>query len=436
MRTGQQLLLGEAREGRLAIGGVDAHALAREFGTPVYVMDEDRLRDNCRAYMAALRAAYPTSQAFFGSKALCCLATCRLAYDEGLGIDVVSAGEIQTALRAGVPAGHLLFHGNNKTPDEITLALDAGVGRIAVDNFYEFDLLDALTRRTGRAADVLLRLAPGIEPHTHQAIRTGGVDSKFGFGIHGGVAREAVMRALDIPGIHLRGLHCHIGSQVMDLEPFVLAAKAMMEFAAWMVRERETPVEELDLGGGLGIRYLPEDRPPSIEEYVQALARAVREEARALQLPLPKLMLEPGRTIVGDAGVTLYTVGAVKVIPGVRTYVSVDGGMYENPRPSLYAARYHVVLADRLDEPADTTVTIAGRCCESGDILLWDAAMPQPRPGDLLAVFSTGAYNYSMAGNYNRYPRPPIVFARGGRARAVVARETIDDMLRRDAPPT
>ncbi len=417
------------------IGGVEAAALAREFGTPVYVMDEPRVRDNCRAYVAALRASYPASQAFFGSKALCCLATCRLAYDEGLGIDVVSAGEIHTALRAGIPAGQLLLHGNNKTPDEIGVALDAGVGRIVVDNFYEFDLLDALTRRTGRTADVLLRLTPGIEPHTHQAIQTGGVDSKFGFGILGGVAREAVNRALDIPGIRLRGLHCHIGSQVMDLEPFVRAATAMMEFAAWVVRERTTPVEELDLGGGLGIRYLPEDRPPAIAEYVQALAAAVRGGAREFRVPLPKLLLEPGRSIVGDAGVTLYTVGAVKDIPGVRTYVSVDGGMYENPRPALYGARYHAVLADRLGEAADTTVTIAGRCCESGDVLLWDAVLPRPRPGDLLAVFSTGAYTYSMAGNYNRYPRPPVVFAGGGRARAVVARETIDDLLSRDVPP-
>ena len=435
VRAGQQPLLGEVREGRLVIGGIDAASVAREYGTPVYVMDEGRLRSNCRAYVGALRVSYPASQAFLGSKALCCMATCRLAYDEGLGIDVVSAGEIHTALRAGIPAGHLLLHGNNKTPDEIALALDAGVGRIVVDNFQEFDLLDAQTRRTGRTADVLLRLTPGIEPHTHQAIQTGGVDSKFGFGILGGVAREAVNRALDIPGVRLRGLHCHIGSQVMELDPFVRAAKAMMEFAAWVIRERKTPVEELDLGGGLGIRYLPEDRPPAIADYVHALAAALQEGAREYRVPPPKLMLEPGRSIVGEAGITLYTVGTVKVIPGVRTYVSVDGGMYENPRPALYAARYHAVLADRLDEPADTMVTIAGRCCESGDVLLWDAALPRPRPGDLLAVFSTGAYNYSMASNYNRYPRPPVVFADGGRSRVVVARETIDDLLARDVPP-
>jgi len=431
----QRVLLGEVQGGRLVIGGVPAADLARQFGTPLYVMDERRIRDNCRAYTAALRAAFPRAQAVFASKALCCLATCRLAHEEGLLIDVVSAGEIHTALRAGVPADRLLLHGSNKTPDELELALRSGVGRIVVDNFYDLELLEALTARTGAVADVLLRLTPGIEPHTHRAIRTGGVDSKFGFGMVDGAAREAVARTLDVPRLRLRGIHCHIGSQVMDLEPFVLAAEAMMEFAAWMARAQRVTVEELDLGGGLGIRYLPADEPPSVEAYVSALARVVRTRAGEHGLPLPTVMVEPGRSIVGDAGVTLYTVGAVKAIPGIRAYASVDGGMYENPRPALYNARYQAVLAERLLEPATATVTIAGRCCESGDVLVWDARVPEPRPGDLLAVFSTGAYTYSMASNYNRYPRPPIVFVRDGRARVVVARETIDDLLARDIPP-
>ncbi len=434
MEERQQVLLGEVREGRLVIGGIPAADLARQFGTPLYVMDEARLRENCRAYVQALRAAFPDSQAIFASKALCCMATCRLAHEEGLALDVVSVGEIHTALRAGVPADLLLLHGSNKTPDELALALEVAVGRIVVDNFYDLELLETLTDRIGRAADVLLRLTPGIEPHTHKAIQTGGVDSKFGFGMVDGSAREAVARTLDIPSLRLRGLHCHIGSQVLDLEPFALAAEAMMEFAAWMAREHNAPVEELDLGGGLGIRYLPEDRPPSVEAYVSTLARIVRGRASADGLPLPRVMVEPGRSIAGDAGATLYTVGAVKRIPGVRTYVSVDGGMYENPRPALYAARYQSVLADRLAEPPTATVTIAGRCCESGDVLIWDARLPEPRPGDLLAVFGTGAYNYSMASNYNRYPRPPIVFASGGRARVVVEGETIDDLLARDVP--
>lgn len=430
-----QVLLGEVRGGSLVLGGVPAAELAREFGTPLYVVDEERLRANCRAYVAAFRAALPGARAVFASKALCCMATCRLAYDEGLGIDVVSAGEIHTALRAGVPADHLVLHGSNKTPDELRLALEVGVGRIVVDNFYELDLLDSLTASRSVPVDVLLRLTPGIEPHTHKAIRTGGVDSKFGFGMLDGAAREAVARALDIPALRLRGIHCHIGSQIMDLEPFALAAEAMMEFAAWMAREHGASVEEVDLGGGLGIRYLPEDRPPAIEAYAGTIARIVRGRAAEHGLPLPRVLVEPGRSIVGDAGATLYTVGAVKRIAGVRTYVSVDGGMYENPRPALYGAAYQAVLAERLADPAAERVTIAGRCCESGDVLVWDACLPEPRPGDLLAVFCTGAYNYSMAGNYNRYPRPPIVFTGGGRARVVVERETIDDLLARDVPP-
>jgi diaminopimelate decarboxylase len=435
MDQGASLLLGEERDGEWVVGGVGARRLAREHGTPLYVLDEARLRANCRAYVTALRDAYPNSQAIFASKALCCMATCRLAYDEGMWVDVVSAGEIHTALRAGVPAGALMLHGNNKTRDELALAIETGVGRIAVDNFNDLELLDVLTREAGRRVDVLLRLTPGIEPHTHKAISTGGVDSKFGFGIPDGTAQAAVRRALELPGVRLRGLHCHIGSQVMELAPFELAAHAMMEIAAWMARDCGVPVEELDLGGGLGIRYLPGDRPPAIRDYVTTLAGVVKERAGAARMPLPKLMIEPGRSIVGDAGATLYRIGAIKPIPGIRTYVSVDGGMYENPRPALYQARYEAALAERLREPRSSHVTIAGRCCESGDVLIWETALPEPHSGDLLVVFSTGAYTYSMAGNYNRYPRPPVVFVQEGRARVVVAGETVDDLLSKDIPP-
>jgi len=430
-----ELLLGEEQDGEWVVGRVGARRLAREFGTPVYVMDEARLRSNCRAYVTALRDAYPNSQAFFASKALCCMATCRLAYDEGMGIDVVSAGEIHTALRAGVPAHALMLHGSNKTKEELSLAIDSGVGRIVVDNAFDLEMLDDLTRERRTLVDVLLRLTPGVEPHTHKAITTGGVDSKFGFGIQDDTARDAVRRTLEIPGLRLRGLHSHIGSQVSELHPFELAARAMMEFAAWMTRDLRVPVEELDLGGGLGIRYLPTDSPPSIREYATALTGVVKEQAEAFQIPLPRLMIEPGRSIVGDTGATLYRVGAIKAISGIRTYVSVDGGMYENPRPALYQARYEAVLAERLNEPRAQPVTIAGRCCESGDILIWDVTLPEPQPGDLLVIFSTGAYNYSMAGNYNRYPRPPVVFVQDGRARVVVERETIDDLLSKDVPP-
>ncbi|HKV43248.1 MAG TPA: diaminopimelate decarboxylase [bacterium] len=429
------LPLGEAQANEWTVGGVSARRLARDYGTPLYVMDEGRLRANCRAYTTALREAYPHSQAIFASKALCCMATCRLAYDEGLWVDVVSAGEIHTALRAGIPASALLLHGSNKTPDELRVALQTGVGRIVVDNLHDLELLAALTGELRRGADVLLRLTPGIEPHTHRAIITGGVDSKFGLGILDGTAREAMRRALEIPGVRVRGIHCHIGSQIMELDPFKTAAESMMEFAIWMARDVRVPVEELDLGGGLGIRYLATDAPPAIRDYVSALAQIVKERAQAAGIPLPRLLLEPGRSIVGDAGATLYTVGTIKPIAGIRTYVSVDGGMYENPRTALYQAQYEAALAERLTEPRTERMTIAGRCCESGDVLIWEAMLPTPRPGDLLTVFGTGAYNYAMASNYNRYPRPAIVFVGDGRARVVVAGETVEDLLARDVPP-
>jgi diaminopimelate decarboxylase len=281
---------------------------------------------------------------------------------------------------------------------------------------------------------VLLRLTPGVEPHTHKAIQTGGVDSKFGFGLADGAAGRAVRTALEIPGIELRGLHCHVGSQIFDLDPFRLAARAMVQFLAEVRLELNLTFPELNLGGGLGIRYLPADAPPAIPDFVGGLAAALREALEEFAVPEPLLYLEPGRSIVGDAGVTLYSVGALKSIPGVRTYASVDGGMFENPRPALYGARYTAVVADRARDPVDRAVTIAGRCCESGDVLIWEAALPPIRSGDRLAVFSTGAYTYSMASNYNRFPRPAVVLAAAGRARVIVERETSDDLIRQDRP--
>jgi len=418
--------------GHLAIGGVDALELARRFGTPLHVLDEERLRANCRTYRSALARAYGPGRVLYASKACCIAATCQIASQEGLGLDVASGGEIHTALRAGVPAADLVFHGNNKTPEEVAYGLRAGVGRFVVDNDYELDLLEALTATTGTTADILLRLTPGIEPHTHRAIQTGGVDSKFGFGIADGAAYRAVTRARRLARVRLRGLHAHIGSQVLEVEPFRLAAAALVDFAAQIRDELEVTTEELNLGGGLGIRYLSTDEPPSIDAYVGALAEVVTAKVAQHRLAPPKLFLEPGRSLVGDAGVTLYTAGAIKAIPGVRTYVAVDGGMFENPRPALYGARYEVVLAGRPDAPPVQTVAVAGRCCESGDVLIWEARLPEVAPGDILAVFSTGAYTYAMASNYNRFPRPAVVLAGEGRARVAVERETYDDLVRKD----
>lgn len=420
------------RAGRLEIGGCDGLELAREFGTPLHVLDEDRLRGNCRAYREALSREYPNGRVLFASKACCIVATCQIAGQEGLGIDVASGGEIHTALRAGVPAADLHFHGNNKTPAEIEHALRIGIGRFIVDNEYELDLLELLTGRLNAEAQILLRLTPGIEPHTHRAIQTGGVDSKFGFGMLDGAAYQAVVRATKMPRVRLRGLHAHIGSQVFDLEPFRLSAAALLDFTARIRDELDVTVEELNLGGGLGIRYVATDDPPSIGAYVKALAGVVKSKVAEHRLTPPRVFVEPGRSIVGEAGVTLYTVGAMKAIPGVRTYVSVDGGMFENPRPALYGARYEAVVAARPDEAPAGVVAVAGQCCESGDVLIWEAHLPPVKPADVLAVFSTGAYTYSMASNYNRFPRPAVVLAGGGAARVVVERETYDDLVRKD----
>lgn len=416
----------------LAIGGVDALDLVREFGSPLHVLDEGRLRGNCREYRTALERTYGNGRVLFASKALCIAATCQIASQEGLGVDIASGGELFTAQRAGVPAQDLVFHGSNKTADEVEYGLRAGVGRFVVDNEHELDLLTDLAARTGTEADILLRLTPGIEPHTHKAIQTGGVDSKFGFGMLDGAAYQAVRRARALDRVRLRGLHAHIGSQVYDLEPFRLEVAALLDFAAKIRDELDVTTEELNLGGGLGIRYLTGDEPPSRTAYVEALAEVVRAKATQHRLTPPKVFIEPGRSIVGDAGVTLYTVGAVKAIPGVRTYASVDGGMYENPRPALYGARYEAVLAARPLEPPTQTVAVAGRCCESGDVLIWEARLPEVRGGDVLAVFSTGAYTYSMASNYNRFPRPAVVLAGDGQGRVVVERETYEDLVRKD----
>lgn len=419
-------------DGHLAIGGIDALELIRQFGSPLHVLDEDRLRGNCREYRSALERAYGNGRVLFASKALCVSATCQIAHQEGLGVDVASGGELYTALHAGLPARDLIFHGSNKTRDEVEYGLRSGVGRFVVDNEHELDLLAALTARLGVQADILLRLTPGIEPHTHKAIQTGGVDSKFGFGILDGSAYAAVRRARTIERVRLRGLHAHIGSQIFDLEPFRLEASALLDFAAKIRDELDVTTEELNLGGGLGIRYLPGDEPPTRTAYVEAIIDVVRAKINTHRLTPPRVFIEPGRSIVGDAGVTLYTVGGIKAISGVRTYISVDGGMYENPRPALYGARYDAVLAARPREPRTQVAALAGRCCESGDVLIWEASLPAVQSGDVLAVFSTGAYTYSMASNYNRFPRPAVVLAGGGRARVVVERERYDDLVRKD----
>lgn len=431
-------LFGTARindQGHLEIGGCDTVRLVQRFGTPLYVMDETLVRANMRAYRTALEQNYPKGRIIYASKAFLCAAMARVADEEGLGLDVVSGGELYTAIQAGFPADRIYFHGNNKTADEIALALDARVGRLIADSRYDLQLIADVAKRKKVKAKVLLRVTPGIEAHTHEYIRTGQLDSKFGEGIENGLALEAVREALSLRHIELKGLHCHIGSQIFDPEPFAGAAQVLMQFARKLYEEFDLTIEELNLGGGLGVRYMPDDDPPPIADVVARMAATLKAAAQEVDRPLPMLLFEPGRSIVGEAGTTLYTVGSIKHIPGIRTYLAVDGGMGDNPRPALYQAKYQAAIANKMEQPAQTRVTVAGKYCESGDILLRDVDLAKPESGDILAVFTTGAYNYSMAMNYNRIPRPAVVFVRDGDADLVVARESYEDIIRNDRIP-
>lgn len=423
------------RQGHLEIGGCDAVELARQFGTPLYIMDEELIRQNCALYRDNLRHLYPQSQVAYAGKAFLTMAMCRLADEEKLGLDVVSGGEIYTALQAGFPAGKMIFHGNNKSPEEIEMALAAGVGRFVVDSLSELELLAGLAAKTGQDAAIYLRVKPGVEAHTHHYIQTGQTDSKFGLGLTDGQALAAVRVALQTKHLDLVGLHCHIGSQIFDLEPFRLAAAVMMDFMQEIREKTKFTIGELDLGGGFGIRYRPDDSPCSVVDFLALIAATVKERAGEHNFPLPLLLLEPGRSIIGEAGTTLYTVGSIKEVPGVRKYVAVDGGMMDNLRPALYEAKYESLLANRVDDTSREVVSIAGKACESGDMLIWDATLPRLVRGDILAVLSTGAYHYSMASNYNRFPRPAVVFVRQGRADLVVARESYEDLVRNDLLP-
>ncbi len=421
--------------GHLEIGGCDTVELARQFGTPLYVMDEALLRENCRAYVESFQKHYPNAEVIYASKVFSTMAMCRLVAEEGMGLDVVSGGELYTALASGFPAGRIYFHGNNKSPEELEMALEARVGRYVVDNFCEMDLLNELARQRKIKAKILIRVSPGIDAHTHHYIKTGMIDSKFGLAIANGQALMGVEKALGMKNLEFKGIHCHIGSQIFDLNSYKEAAATMMSFVKEIKTKTGYACEELNLGGGLGIYYTEGDTPQPISDLVALMTKTVRETAASFDLPLPKIIVEPGRSIVGEAGVTLYTVGSVKDIPGIRKYVAVDGGMTDNPRPALYQAKYEAVLANKMNVPGEETVSIAGKCCESGDMLIWDIELPPAVPGDILAVSSTGAYNYSMASNYNRNRRPAVVFACGGKAELVVRRESYEDLVRNDIVP-
>ena len=423
-------------DGVLHFAGRNTVELAKEYGTPLYVMDEDRIRKNCRAYKNALAEGFgPDAMPLYAGKAASFTRLIRIIKEEGLGLDVVSAGEIATALKAGFPMEHAYFHSNNKTDADIAYAMDSKIGYFVADNAEEVSAVNAFAKERGIRQKVLLRLTPGIDPHTYAAVATGKVDSKFGSAIETGQAAEITEYTLSLPHVELMGFHCHVGSQVFDSDVFLRASEIMLEFIAEMRQRFGFTARVLDLGGGYGVRYVQSDPVIDIPANIGLVADFVKEKCAELSLPLPAIRMEPGRSIVADAGLTLYTVGTVKKIPGYKNYVSVDGGMTDNPRYALYGSSYTVLNAAKLNENADFTCSLVGRCCESGDILQENIQMPSSvTRGDVVAVLTTGAYNYSMSSNYNRIPRPPVVMVRDGGAEVSLAvrRETVEDITALD----
>lgn len=420
-------------KGHLTIGGCDTVELAKKYGTPLYVLDENVIRSTCKAYVDSFKRHYDgKGLALYASKALSCKALCEIAKEENMGLDVVSGGELYTALKAGFPVENIHFHGNNKTYDEICFAVDSNIGKIVVDNLTELETLDKICGEKGKVQKISMRIKPGVDAHTHNFIRTGQIDSKFGFALETGEAMNAVKEAIELKNVELCELHCHIGSQIFDIDPFVTAAEIMMDFIGAIKNETGHVITELNLGGGFGIKYTDNDNPTAYDNYMNSVSKAVHAKAEQYDLPVPFVYIEPGRSIVGEAGITLYKVGAVKTIPDVRTYVSIDGGMCDNIRYALYQSEYTVVTANKADKEADTVVTIAGKCCESGDLIQENTKIAKAEPGDTIAVLSTGAYNYSMASNYNRIPKPPIVLVNNGTDKLIVKRESYEDLIKND----
>ncbi|MEJ3749631.1 diaminopimelate decarboxylase [Actinomycetes bacterium KLBMP 9797] len=418
-----------AADGALAVGDLSVRALAEEFGTPAYVLDEGDLRTRCREF----RAAFPECDVYYAGKAFLCRAVVRIIAEEGLHLDVCSGGELAVALSAGMPPERIGFHGNNKSVSELTRAVEAGVGRIIVDSFQEIDRLTALARSLDKRPSVLVRVTVGVEAHTHEFIATAHEDQKFGFSLAGGAAAEAALKILDEGVLDLRGLHSHIGSQIFDTSGFEVSARRVLALQAQIRDARGVELPELDLGGGFGIAYTTQDDPAPPSDLAKRLTKIVLDECDASQLAMPRLSIEPGRAIVGPAVFTLYEIGTVKDVDGLRTYVSVDGGMSDNIRTALYDASYSATVASRASTAAPILARVVGKHCESGDVVVKDEFLPADvQPGDLLAVPGTGAYCRSMASNYNHVPRPPVVAVRDGRARVIVRRETEDDLLALD----
>ena len=427
------------QDGHLEIGGADAVALAKQFGTPLYVFDEAYIRRMMGVYRDTILKKYDgNGLVLYASKAFSCQAIYRIADQENIGVDVVSGGELYTALQAGFPAEKIYMHGNNKLDYEIGEALDAKIGCIVADSYSEIDKIDAEAAKRGMVQTILLRINPGVEAHTHAFVQTATTDSKFGFSIANGTAEKITAYALTKKNVKLAGYHCHIGSQIFEKESFVIAVTKVMDFAAEMKEKLRFTMETLNLGGGFGIWYTDEDRkipPEGYAEYLEALIGEVKRNAQEHGMQEPFLLIEPGRSIVGEAGVTLYTVGAIKEIPGIKKYVAIDGGMFDNPRYALYESKYTPILANRATEACTELVSIAGKCCESGDMIAVNVSLPKAQSGDILAILSTGAYNYSMAMNYNRNMIPPCVLVHEGKAEYIVRPQSYEDLNRNDVIP-
>jgi len=419
-------------QGHLLIGGCDVVDLANEFGTPLYLFDELTLRYKCRDFKDEFCKYHPDTLVIYASKAFLNRALALIFKEEGLGLDVVSGGELSIAHSVDFPLDKVYFHGNNKTPEELGLALDLGVGRIVVDNFYELELLDGLARERGMRQDILLRLTPGVDPHTHQYTTTGTIESKFGFPLATGQAEEAVPQALSASNLNLLGLHFHLGSPVSEIQPYELAIELVLRFAREMSGKFGFNLSEFDIGGGFAIPYTLDSKVPTITDYARAVTGKLNGLISELGLSRPRLIIEPGRAIVGQAGVALYKVGAIKEIPGIKKYVCVDGGISDNIRPALYGAKYEALVANKALETERDMVTIAGKLCESGDILVKDINLAPAYSGDVIAIPVCGAYSIPMASNYNAMPKPAIVMVKESRAHLIRRRETYQDMMSLD----
>lgn len=419
-------------KGHLLFGGLDTIDLAKKYGTPLFVYDVEKIRENARAFVETFQKHGIKAQVAYASKAFSSIAMVQVAKQENLSLDVVSQGELYTALQAGFPVDKIHFHGNNKSLEELRMAIESKIGCIVIDNFHEMVLLESLLAEYDATMDVLIRVTPGIEAHTHDYILTGNEDSKFGFDLTNGQADKAIQQLLAKERIHLKGLHCHIGSQIFETDGFMMAVERLFDKLAEWSKSYQFTAEVLNLGGGFGIRYTSEDEPLPLEKYVESLIEKVSSQTNKYNMVFPEIWIEPGRSIVGDACITLYSIGSIKEIPNVRKYVAVDGGMTDNLRPALYQAKYEAVVANKAQQPSDEEVSIAGKCCESGDMLIWDIMLPEVEANDILAVFSTGAYGYSMANHYNRFAKPAVVFVEKGKDQLVVKREIYQDLVTND----